>query len=170
MTEDRRQSNDSDNLDDFKSRLGSNEDFYPNDAEVDRLVTALSAEIETTAQVSPPEIAGNITSIRGWWQRVAAMAAAVVLVLGTGWVGYRVGISVDSADQVADTEHVASGEVVAMNLTDEDVSLDDSQVELLLREAATADGLALSEELLGDLTEEEVEYLTESFDVGELLL
>jgi hypothetical protein len=154
------------NLGKLRNRLGDNADFFPSDEEVDALVTGVEAQISVEEQV--PETVQRSTPGLSW-QRIAAVAAVVVLVIGTGFIGYRMGINVGPQETTADSQAVVSGDGPSQIVTADGLSLTDSEVDQLLREASVR-GFGTAEELLGELSDEEVEYLMESFDVGELLL
>lgn len=94
-------------------------------------------------------------------------AAAVLVVVGVGIGGYFVGrTDLDSTTAIND-------QPAAMLLGSTDESdydePDELTYEVLLSDFATDRPYDASEKLLDDITDEEMEYLTQNFDVGDLL-
>lgn len=159
---------DDDRLDDFQDFLGSDEDFLPDDFDLDQAVAGLNEKIDAAEKTTSIASRPRITPA---WKQLVASAAAVVLVVGTAYVGVQTGLI-----QLKETP---SGTASSLDTTtllsqvneyeSELYALADIDVQVLLQDAVAGDGTASTERLLGDLTEDELEYLEANFDVGDLL-
>jgi len=105
-----------------------------------------------------------------WFQPVVRLAAAAMVVL-VAYGSYEFGKSrVDNA--VSGTEVMSDsgyGGVTALLQSDEVTEMDDDMVSVLINEYSTSARIGADEALLGDITAEELEYLTKNLEVGELL-
>jgi predicted anti-sigma-YlaC factor YlaD len=146
----------------LEQKLGSDELFYPGDTDVERLVSKVDAAVRS-GERARKDAASRVRKI---WLTYVPVAAVAALVLGVaiGWyVAERTVLTPDEAPSAAE-------EVSFTGLTDEDfVQLDDDAVSALLYELTTRHPYEAGEWLLDDLTEEELKYLEERFDVGDLL-
>jgi hypothetical protein len=153
--------------------LGADGDFYPDDAEVDMMVARVDGAID---QLRP---AGNYTFrskiLAMSWLRRATAVAAVVLLLGTGFLAY---LEHRAAQQPPSLDDV-SYETVLMSMRKPDVvaaaigtdyqALDDDAIDQLLYEYTSNARFSAGERLLNDLSEEELNYLQTHFNVGDIL-
>ena len=141
--------------------MGSDDDFAPFGLDEDRFVSSVERQIakETERKTTWFKIT-DITSFA--WQKALPVAAAILLVLGVYELGQWRGSSA-IADRTFDT---TGSEITPV----EEEALDDQMVSLLLWDYGEKADFQASEQLLNDLTDEELEYLEKNFDVGELLL
>ncbi|MBD3403381.1 hypothetical protein GF420_10835 [candidate division GN15 bacterium] len=155
---------DNDRLDDFRDHLGDDTDFFPTEAETEALLARVNDAIdarEKSTAVRPTPV----------WKQLLATAAALVLVVGGTIVALKTGM-VDFNDTAVTQSTAVDTSALMARVTayeQELYALDDGDVQVLLREAVSEHGFESTERLLGDLTEEELEYLEASFDVGDLL-
>ncbi len=145
-----------------EEQLGTDELFYPDDEQVERMAT----QIEVLISSSDSEKSGFEKPQRGIWRRYLPVAAAAVLVLGLIWGAYQSGIRFFSAP--GDSSTVDSIAWVSQN-GGEKTELDENTIEALLYDFTTQNSYEASEWLLDDLTEEELQYLENNFDVRDLL-
>ncbi len=119
---------------------------------------------ETKGKTTFDESAGQRSAVA--WMRLLPAAAALLLVIGIGSAGYLLG----RFDKQATT---ISGDGAAFEISqtmDDDYSEpDDQTVRLLLYDFASDRLYDASETLLDDITEEELRYLEQNFEVGDLL-
>ncbi|MDH4155781.1 MAG: hypothetical protein OEW00_00695 [candidate division Zixibacteria bacterium] len=144
-------------------RLGTDDLFYPEVAELKRLVTAVDRQI---AELEPAAARpARVTPLRPAFGYLAA-AAVVVLVAGVYLVSYLSGINGEGG--IAGLGRVDT----VFQSADEEAELyepDESSVGMLLYDFVDGRKLTAGEVLLDDITVDELEYLEENFDVGDLL-
>lgn len=171
MSDHRFQSHDDgdDCLDGFEKYLGADADFYPDDAEVELMLARVNERIDAHGGPVPAPVSRRITPI---WKQALASVAAIVLVVGAAYVGMQTGLLVPGGGE-GETAAVSFDTASLMNeITDYETelyALTDRGVQTLLQEAVAGDGAVSAERLLGDLTDDEYEYLQATFDVGDLL-
>lgn len=153
--------NEPDDIFRLKKHLGGDEDFYPSDDEVERLVARVDASIDAAPA---KRIAIPLKRTPLW----LGIAASLVLILGASWISYRYGSSIGTTATTDTTSTTANQPLVASVATD-DVTLDDVSVSVLLEEISEDYSYDAASRLLDDLTEAEMLYLQETFDVGDLL-
>lgn len=147
-----------DDLDIFRRHLGSDEDFYPGDSEVDDMIAAVDGAIDRDHKITPVR--------RTWWKPVAVAAAAVV-VFAIGLISFR-----DGDHAVAPVALIDSidAQVGAVAMVDENtIPFNDDELNSLMYQASANAPFGAGERLLNDLTDEEFEYLNNHFDVGDIL-
>ena len=142
--------------------LGDDLDAGLSTAEIERAVRGVEARIA-------PLKTRSVTSLR-WFQPVVRLAAAAMVVL-VAYGAYEFGKSrtgmVTSDDVIAtDTGY---GSLTAFLQTEDVSDLDDNMVSVLINEYSASAHMGADEALLGDITVEELEYLTKNLKVGELL-
>lgn len=145
----------------LKKHLGGDEDFYPTDDEVERLVARVDAAIDAAPA---KRVAMPVKRTPLW----LGIAASMVLILGASWLSYKYGESIGTTVLV-DTTTVAQSAPLTAELSSDDVTLDDASVAVLLEEMSDSYTYDAASRLLDDLTEDEMQYLQETFDVGDLL-
>jgi len=149
-------------LSNLGDRLGENDLFHPNDAQVDRLVSKISSTIEEMEQ----DKKHYVPWVRRVWHTYVPTAAAAALVLGIAIGKYMTG---GTAPDSRVTEMAASKTDISGLYEEGDQELDEDAVITLIDDFTTQHSSDASEWLLDDLTEEELKYLEKSFDVGDLL-
>ncbi|MDX9856373.1 MAG: hypothetical protein RBT76_01125 [candidate division Zixibacteria bacterium] len=171
MSDDRFQGRDDgdDRLDGFEKYLGADADFYPDDVEVERMLARVNERIdELGGPVSAP-VSIRMTPI---WKQALASAAAILLVVGAAYVGMQTGLLVPGGGERETAVVTFDTASLMTEITDYETelyALTDRGVQTLLQEAVAGDGAVSAERLLGDLTDDEYEYLQATFDVGDLL-
>jgi hypothetical protein len=147
---------------DLASNLGDDLDAGFTITEIEQAVRGVEERIA-------PVKAKPVISLK-WFQPVVRLAAAAMIVL-VAYGSYEFGKSrVDSA--VSGTEVISDsgyGSVTAFLQSDEVTEMDDDMVSVLINEYSTSARIGADEALLGDITAEELEYLTKNLEVGELL-
>ena len=144
--------------------LGRDEDFAPNDLEVEGLVSRLDARLDS---LDTPRVQ------RMPWLRHLAAAAVITLLLGATMIGYlgngsRIGDPVSAQLDVLTLSAAENG--LLSFLSDAELPLfEDTDVDLLLLEYTSGTGGEAAALLQDQLTDEELEYLSKNFDVGDML-
>lgn len=134
---------------------------------IDRLVRTVDRAIDQ-ANGTTPFAKQDAHEVSRWnLMRLAPAAAAVLLVAGVGLGGYFVGRTNFDPAITTIVQPVATG----LSSTDESDydEPDDPTFEVLLSDFAADRPYDASEKLLDDITDEEMEYLAQNFDVGDLL-
>lgn len=146
--------------------LSGDAQFSVDNTAIDKLVQ----EVEDAIQ--PPMDMASITQqksdkVSTWnLMRLLPAAAAVLLVVGVGVGGYLVG----RTDR--DINTTSSYSTTLLPSTDDETAYDepdDPTFAVLLSDFAADRPYDASEKLLDDITDEEMEYLAQNFDVGDLL-
>ncbi len=144
-------------------KLGSDDLFHPDAAEVERLVSAVDSQIaESQPAAARP---ARITPLRPAFGYLAA-AAVVVLIAGVYLVSYLSGINGEGRMAT-----LGSADTV-FTFVDEEAELyepDEASIGVLLYDFVDGRKMTAGEVLLDDITEEELEYLEQNFNVGDLL-
>lgn len=157
MTHDKEQF-ESDDILRLRRHLGEDADFFPNDGEVDRLLARVDQAIDADHKTARIDY-----RLRNW----IGIAAAVVLMFGASVIGFRYGRDTGTTVGV-DTVTVADASVLTA-VEEEQMALDNDQVALLIQDITGDYVTGAAERLLDDLTEAEMLYLEQTFDVGDLL-
>ncbi len=119
---------------------------------------------ESKGKTTPGELGEQRSLLT--WMRMLPAAAALLLVIGIGSAGYLLG----RFDKQATTITGNGAEFEISQTMDDDYSEpDDPTVQLLLYDFASERLYDASETLLDDITEEELRYLEQNFEVGDLL-
>lgn len=142
--------------------LGDNELFAPVGDEVDGLLAAIDKQLDAATVVIP--------RWRTTVLRFAPVAAAVVLLLGIGLISQRSTVHEMAAIDTSSTiDEYALLDNADLTYTNADESLDEGTIDVLLDDYTSVNRVEPSRTLLDDLTEDELEYLTTNFDIGEIL-
>ena len=157
MTHDREQF-ESDDILRLRRHLGDDSDFYPSDADVEQLMARVDRAIEADHKTVRIDY-----RLRTW----IGVAATVVLVFGASLIGFRYGQDTGTATG-ADTVLVADASTITA-AEEQQMALDHDQVSLLIQDFAGDYSNGAAERLLDDLTDDEMIYLEQTFDVGDLL-
>lgn len=141
------------------SGLGGDSDFYLDDAELESSVNRVDERIDSLELE-------KVIDVRSAWRSYVPAAAAVVLLVGmsliiytAGWLGGNGGQAVlPVEDSLLVT--VGNGDIDVLNQTD---------FEYLLYQVSIDGRTATSGDLYDGITDQELEYLEQNFDVGEIL-
>jgi hypothetical protein len=141
--------------------LGTDEDFALDEYEVGRVAALVDEAIARDP---------HTTVIPVNWLRRLTRVAAAVLIVAASLTAYRLGqmnglASLETATATNETPEVFSSSGYA----DESVYLDEGMVNLLIQDYAPGGLLGTDQYLIDDLSDEEMRYLENNFDVGELL-
>jgi predicted anti-sigma-YlaC factor YlaD len=140
----------------LSERMGANTDFTPDRDRLKQLV----ANVEQA-----------IVSIRGqnsnnsFRNRFLAIAASVILMFGVASISYRLG-TISGNKKIVTTE---GGSRQGIGMPDEEETLDETTISILLDDYIFETGYEACELLLDDLTDEEFDYLKKNLDVGGML-
>ncbi len=105
------------------------------------------------------------------WLRPMLRVAAVLLVVGMSYSSYRMGVE-SNLGAALDTLQTADADIDRLTVLleyDTDDELDEDMISILIDDYCTDASYEATTSLLDDISEEELEYLTENFEVGELL-
>jgi len=144
------------------AHLGENDLFFMERAEGDQFLLDLNHELDALEQP-------RTFSLRAFFERLAPVAAAAVIMLAIGLPAHHWQQAEPTAafDSVAVMDQIAS--LSGYETSDEYPSLDDQTVNALMEDYSSRPGEDASPTLLDDLSEEEWNYLNQNFDVGEIL-
>ncbi len=160
-------------LETAQNRLGDDDDFYPNDSEVERLAVSVDAaidEIESrkieSRKIEPIKIEPVAPSQNLLRPKYLAIAAAVVLALGTYLIGQ---FSIDTTPPSAGYEDDSYFSTVWSETDEEQYEPNDRAIGMLISDYAETARFSGADEILSDITVEEYDYMMENFDIGDLL-
>lgn len=139
--------------------LGDQSLFAPTPAEAATMLVGVNRAIDAMEERS-------LFDWRTLVGRLVPLAASVILLLGLGLSGRWYEPAAPSPDTVT---YVIDEYSLGMDLAAIEDQLDDRAVDLLVDEFSHKIAAEPSETLLEDLTAEEYEYLTQNFDIGDLL-
>ncbi len=138
--------------------VGSDEDFFLDQSTIETQVANVDRRIDELEL-------GKVTDVRSAWRSFVPAAAAVVLLVGLSSAVYMMGWF-GSGPVLTDRPVEDTLMAQAPNVMD---IIDENDIDYILYEFAADRNASTSELLMEDLTEEELEYLENNFDVGELL-
>jgi len=139
--------------------LGSDSDFYLSETEIEASVSRVDERIDRLEL-------GKVTDVRSAWKSFVPAAAAVVLLVGMSLIIYVAGwLNGDGGQTALDTPDTSF-----VTLENGDMgALSENDFEYILYQVSIDHLGTGSEVLFDDITEEEIEYLDQNFDVGEIL-
>jgi len=140
----------------LSERMGANTDFTPDADRLEQLVARVERDIDLTARQN------TRSSFRS---RLLAVAASLVLMFGVAAISYRLGAISDNWPSVTDQ----SGNQQSIGVTNEEETLDETTISILLDDYIFETGYEAGELLLDDITDEEFDYLKKNLDVGGML-
>jgi hypothetical protein len=147
-------------LNELSTGLGSDDDFVLAPADLERAVNAVGSAIA-------PQETTVVTSLR--WLRPMIRIAAVVLVVAVSFSAYQIGKYSGPSATSGDVSSSTYGDIVALWEGPLENEMDDDFVSILIEDYSDGNYYNAGEALLGDISEEELEYLLENLEVGELL-
>lgn len=153
-------------LNNYSNHLGNDEDFKLNDTTVDEMVLEVNAQINRL-EIEKPENQEKLENPVKIINYLLPIAASILILLG---------ISISSGylkDSEQDIVNNFSGDLYfqfGQYLEEDDEEMDVQFVDELLNDYSTSSTSAPGEQLLNDLTDEEMEYLKTNFDAGDILL
>ena len=139
--------------------LGSDSDFYLDEADLEASVSRVDDRIDRLEL-------GKVTDVRRAWMSYVPAMAAVVLLVGMSLIIYTAGWLNGNGGQTALGEQDSLFVTVANGDVDD---FSESEYEYILHQVSIDSRAAATGVLSGDITEEELEYLDQNFDVGEIL-
>ena len=145
-----------DEMNQLSERLGANSDFTPNDDRLDQMVAFVERDINLVARRD------SHSSLR---RRLLAIAASAVLMFGVASISYRLGSISDDLTKPG----LANSNRLGIDVTDEEETLDETTISILLDDYILETGYEAGELLLEDITDEEFDYLKKNLDVGGML-
>lgn len=141
--------------------------FAFDDDTINKLVQTVDETINQSTGTIPMARRGSREASPWTLMKLLPAAAAVLLVVGVGFGGYFVGrTNLDPGKLTIDNP--APTVLSSTNVSDYDEP-DRLTFEVLLSDFATDRPYDASEKLLDDITDEEMEYFAQNFDVGDLL-
>lgn len=134
---------------------GVDTDFFLDQSAIEAQVAGVDRRIDELEL-------GKVTDVRSTWMSFVPAVAAVVLLVGLSFTVYMMGwLSLDP--------EVSTGPDIDTTTIVEVDGIDESHISYIIEEHAAIQSASTSELLMEDLTEEELEYLENNFDVGEIL-
>lgn len=147
-------------LNSYKDHLGSENDFSPNKLVSDDFVWEVNAridELENEPKEQPLKFINYLLPV----------AASIIILLGISLTsGYLGNTETNVVYNISTDLNVQNGYF----LEDEDDEMEVQFVDELLNDYSASVENAPSEQLLDDLTDEEMEYLKANFNAGDILL
>lgn len=155
-------------------RLGNEDDFVPVDLDADQFVIDVERKIESIsdrndASAHRPAQTERVTWIG--WSRYLSAAAAILLLVGISLIGsWGSRKYVDNGSAELDSFAVPDGSALLLSLYEDEVDqFDDAVLSVILSDFGSNGYFEAGELLLDDLSAEELQYLEENFDVGDVL-
>jgi len=155
-------------------RLGDDNDFVPVDlnadqfvADVERKIEAVSVRTEVSSHLR--DQSERVTWIG--WSRYLSAAAAILMLVGISLIGsWESGKYANTGSVIFDSLTGLDRSVSLLWLYESEVDqFDDDVLSVILSDFGGNGYFEASELLLDDLSAEELQYLEENFDVGEVL-
>jgi hypothetical protein len=155
-------------------RLGDDNDFVPVDlnadqfvADVERKIEAISVRTEVSSHLQ--DQSERVTWIG--WSRYLSAAAAILLLVGLSYIGsLESGKYANTGSVIFDSLTGLDRSAPLLSLYESEVDqFDDDVLSVILSDFGSNGYFEASELLLDDLSAEELQYLEENFDVGEVL-
>ena len=147
---------------DLATGLGDDTDTVFSSSELERMALAVDAKIQPSTVVP--------IGARRWMQPMTRVAAAIVLVAAS-LITYQMGRNTNVIDNP--TASVESGyeygDLSSLWTADLEQSVDENVISILIDDYARDSHWGAGDDLVGDITDEEYQYLMENFEVGELL-
>jgi len=141
-------------------RLGNDTDFVPDGLTEEQFVAAVERRIE---RVRP----SRVTWVA--WRRYVPVVAAILIVFAITLLGYRE-LRIEHDNGVVQTADTLVSDGLLWTLYDQEINdFDDEFFNLILSDFVIDRYFDAGEQLLDDLSEEELQYLQENFNVGEIL-
>ena len=148
-------------LNGMASELGTDSDFYPNELETEGFLKRLNDEIDQTQPAA-------VTSIP--WYKLAGIAASVILVVGISLLGNFFNRNGANLEPTGANTAVLYYDDYQLALENSDLyELSDEQFYILGNDYTSMRSYDAAGQLIEDLSDEELKYLEENFDVGDLL-
>lgn len=137
----------------LSEKLGGDADFEPSAFDLEKAVAGVEDRIDSqeTPSIVPVSRLRQLSRV-----------AAVLLIVGVSYTTYLIG-------QKQGQEPVAKVVDTVLTYTADTAEMDDYFVNMLIEDFSSDAYFGAGEMLLDDLTEEELEYLTENMTVGDLL-
>ncbi len=151
--------------------MPEDEDFFPSELELNSAV----AGVETRLDDLTPKAADQpddtvVVSLRERVLRALPAAAAVMLMLTVGYNSYLSEIGVSDTAETASAVIFDLSDITEASTQEELFAPSDEAFSALLYDFTTTASTDASEQLLDDLTAEELQYLEDNLDVGDILL
>ncbi len=147
-------------LNSYGDKLGNESEFYPDESISDAFVGEVNAridELESETKETPIKIINYLLPI----------AASIVILLGISLSsGYLGNSETNITNNFSGDLYMQYGSYLEEDEDEMDIELLDE----LLNDYSTSVVSASDEQLLDDLTDEEMEYLKTNFDAGDILL
>ncbi len=151
--------------------MPEDEDFFPSELEFNAAVAGVEARIDDLTRMAADQSEDTVVvSLRERVLRALPAVAAVLLMLTVGYNSYlsEIGVS-DTAETAAETI-IDLSDLTALTTQEELFAPSDEALTALLDDFTMTAATDASEQLLDDLTAEELQYLEDNLDVGDILL
>lgn len=143
----------------LRENLGRDEDFEVDDQTVEAIVASVDRRLDKLEMA-------RVTDVRASWMTYIPAAAAVVIIVGISVIVYLSGWLSTNGGQA----QAPADDSLWVSLAENDISyLDNTDLTQLISQIGADHDEAIETILLEDITEEELEYLEKTFDVGEIL-
>lgn len=143
-------------LKDIENTISDEAIFFPDKADTDRIITRVESMIDSR------EIK-KVTSISPIWKTFIPAAAAVLLIVGLGSVTHL--IRFGDEGNSADTSNVAS----IVSNTNDNENYDADAYSDILQGYISENDLVSTDVIFDNMTDDEMKYLEQNFDVGDIL-
>ncbi len=158
-------------LESINHRVNQSSEFDFTDAEIESAVATVESKLDSEPAVTLPAKPENSeVTMFGTWLRPMARIAAVFLFVAATYGAYRIGQLEVRTSFMSDSLVVSDSSPVELDWAESDSEeLDDAMISALIDDFSNQGYFEAGEAILDDLTDEEMEYFLENFDVGEIL-
>jgi len=150
----------------LSSALFNSSDLELSEKELDQAVVNINQVIDNQNSKIIP-IANKYHSRWLVISRVAAVLAVIMVSYGSFQLGQN-NTAVLPQPVIENSIDIFGSDLISWS-DEEDQELDDETVSLLIADYTSESGINAVENLLDDLTDEEIEYLEKNFDIGDIL-
>jgi len=142
----------------LSKNIGTDRDFYPDDFETEILLKQVEDKIDTSSS-APARISS--------WYGVVGLAASIFLVIGISIFG-NFFKSLPVYDDNSQSSRLDLESITYATVDESYYEMSDDEIQILVIDYMAGRTYEAAGQLLDDLSEEELRYLEENFDVGDL--
>ena len=152
-------------------KVEQSSEFDFTDAEIENAVAGVEKRLDAdiVSTITAKQNSSQFTTFANWLRPMARIAAVVLFVAAT-YGAYRVGQLQVGTSPGIDSLVVSGDGIDESDWLDSNTEyMDDAMISTLIDDFSDHGYFEAGEAILDDLTDEEMEYLIENFDVGDIL-